>query len=71
LFGIIPCPRHRLPKFNSKTKLLTGKNENWNLLNVALKIIGPTREQDICNYLMIFQIVCSFIALLIKYNLFY
>lgn len=70
LIGIIECPRHRLPSYNPDTKLLTGKKINWNLLNVALRITGPTREQDICNYLLIFQIFCSAVAFFIRYRLF-
>jgi len=69
LLGFIECPRHRLPKYDAKTNLLTGQKINLNLLNVALRIIGPSREQDICNYLLIFQIVCSFIAFFIRYTI--
>ena len=70
LIGIVPCSRHRLPKYNHNTRLLTGQKEHWNLLNVSLRILGPKREQDLCNILLIFQILCSTFALFIRFTLF-
>ena len=70
LIGIFPCPRHRLAKFDSNTKKLIGKKENMNLLNLFLIILGPKREQDICNIIIIFQIICNSIALFIRLSLF-
>ena len=70
LIGIFPCPRHRLAKFDANTKKLTGKKENMNLLNLSLIILGPKREQDICNIIIIFQVICNFIALFIRLSLF-
>jgi len=70
LIGIIPIARHRLPNFHKKDKTLTGLKEHWNLLNISLRIIGPTREQDICNYLLIFQILCSIFAYILRYFVF-
>ena len=70
LIGIFPCPRHRLAKFDPKTKKLVGKKENMNLLNLFLIIFGPKREQDICNIIILFQVICNFIALFIRLSLF-
>ena len=70
LIGIFPCPRHRLAKFDPKTKKLVGKKENMNLLNLFLIILGPKREQDICNIIILFQVICNFIALFIRLSLF-
>ena len=70
LIGIYPCPRHRLPQFDFKTKKLTGKKENMNLLNLFLIILGPKREQDICNIIIIFQIICNSIALIARLKIF-
>ena len=70
LIGIYPCPRHRLPKFDYKSKTLSGKSENMNLLNLFLRILGPKREQDICNIIIIFQIICNAIALTVRLSLF-
>ena len=70
LIGIYPCPRHRLAKYDPNTKKLIGKKENMNLLNLFLIILGPKREQDICNIIIIFQIICNFMALFIRLSLF-
>lgn len=70
LIGIFPCPRHRLAKFDVKTKKLYGKKENMNLLNLFLIIFGPQREQDICNIIIIFQIICNAIALAVRLSVF-
>ena len=70
LIGIVPCSRHRLPKYDHKTRLLIGQKEHWNLLNVSLRVLGPKREQDLCNILLIFQIICSTFALFIRFTLF-
>ena len=70
LIGIYSCPRHRLPKFDFKTKTLSGKSENMNLLNLFLRILGPKREQDICNIIIIFQIICNASALIVRLSLF-
>ena len=70
LIGIYQCPRHRLPKFDFKTKTLSGKIENMNLLNLFLRILGPKREQDICNIIIIFQIICNTCALIVRLSLF-
>ena len=70
LIGIYECPRHRLAKFDVKTKKLIGKKENMNLLNLFLIILGPTREQDICNIIIIFQIICNTIALSFRLSIF-
>lgn len=67
LFGIIPCPRHRLPTYNAKTYLLYSKTDQWNLLNQGLRLIGPTREQDLCNITLIFQGICSALVFIIIY----
>lgn len=70
LLGIVPIARHRLPKYDHKTRLLTGQKEHWNLLNIALRILGPQREQDICNHLLIFQIICSILAISLRFTIF-
>jgi UDP-N-acetylglucosamine--dolichyl-phosphate N-acetylglucosaminephosphotransferase len=70
LIGIFPCPRHRLAKFDANTKKLRGKKENMNLLNLLLIILGPKREQDISNIIILFQVICNFIALFIRLSLF-
>lgn len=57
LFHLIPCPRHRLPKFNASTGLLDASVTEWtsppspltanalNLLN-ALQLVRLTKNED-------------------------
>ena len=40
LFGIYPCPRHRLAKYHVKEDKIEGVPENMNLLNLSLRILG-------------------------------
>jgi UDP-N-acetylglucosamine--dolichyl-phosphate N-acetylglucosaminephosphotransferase len=48
LFHIIPCPRHRLPKFNASTGLLDASVTEWtippsSLVTVALELLHKLR----------------------------
>ena len=67
LIGIIPCPRHRLPRLNTKTMKLEGIKQNLNLVNWWLIIFGPKTEERLCIELLIFQIICGIFAYIIKY----
>ena len=78
LFKVIPCPRHRLPKFNSKTGCMEPstfvyendeKKEGVNrtVINLALQICGPMTERDLCVLLLSLQVVCCSMGLFIRY----
>nr|GMC80094.1 UDP-N-acetylglucosamine--dolichyl-phosphate N-acetylglucosaminephosphotransferase [Ipomoea batatas] len=54
LAGIIPCPRHRLPKFDPQMRLLTGTNDGT-LVNFFLRQFGRMSEQTLCVVLLLFQ----------------
>ncbi|KAK6791256.1 hypothetical protein RDI58_010337 [Solanum bulbocastanum] len=54
LAGIVPCPRHRLPKFDPQTGLLTGTNDGT-LVNLFLRQLGRMSEQSLCVTLLVFQ----------------
>ncbi|KAH0682355.1 hypothetical protein KY285_022152 [Solanum tuberosum] len=54
LAGIVPCPRHRLPKFDPQTGLLTGTNDGT-LVNLFLRQLGRMSEQSLCVALLVFQ----------------
>ena len=77
LFKLIPCPKHRLPKFNCQTGLMEpsrvmhGKREvvNMTLINACLQICGPMSEQQLCIVLLSFQSVCCAMGLYFRYNL--
>jgi UDP-N-acetylglucosamine--dolichyl-phosphate N-acetylglucosaminephosphotransferase len=75
LFKIVPCPRHRLPKFNSTTGLLepstvepTSKRSNLTLINLFLVLFGPMKEKKLVQSLIFFQIFCCFFAFYIRYG---
>lgn len=57
LFKIVPCPRHRLPRFEPSSGLLHA-TPNWNLVNLALHLFGPCTEQMLCIRLLAFQGAC-------------
>ncbi|XP_022153904.1 UDP-N-acetylglucosamine--dolichyl-phosphate N-acetylglucosaminephosphotransferase [Momordica charantia] len=64
LFGFVACPRHRLPRFDSQTGLLTGTNDGT-LVNFFLRIFGRKTEKSLCTHLLVFQgIFCCFCFLL-------
>lgn len=64
LSGYIPCPRHRLPRFDPQTGLLTGTNDGT-LVNFFLRKLGRKSEKSLCIYLLIFQgIACCFCFML-------
>eukprot|EP01059_Diplonema_ambulator_P000797 TRINITY_DN10642_c0_g1_i1.p1 TRINITY_DN10642_c0_g1~~TRINITY_DN10642_c0_g1_i1.p1 ORF type:complete len:397 (+),score=71.18 TRINITY_DN10642_c0_g1_i1:55-1245(+) len=79
LFGIIPCPRHRVPKWNPATDKLspsyaTPNCINLTVLNVMLLITGPLKEGQLTKALILFQAGCSLIGFAIRYyvaSLFY
>uniref|UniRef100_A0A803KZD4 UDP-N-acetylglucosamine--dolichyl-phosphate N-acetylglucosaminephosphotransferase n=1 Tax=Chenopodium quinoa TaxID=63459 RepID=A0A803KZD4_CHEQI len=52
--GIIPCPRHRLPRFDPQTGLLTG-TKNGTLVNFCLRRFGRMYEQSLCIVLLSIQ----------------
>ncbi|KAI4386542.1 hypothetical protein MLD38_004469 [Melastoma candidum] len=64
LAGIVPCPRHRLPRFNPQTGLLTGTNDGT-LVNFFLRLFGRKTEKSLCILLLVFQALgCCFCFLL-------
>ncbi|ESQ33346.1 hypothetical protein EUTSA_v10007732mg [Eutrema salsugineum] len=64
LAGIVKCPRHRLPKFDPATGLLTGTKDGT-LINVYLRIFGRKSEKYLCIHLLVFQaLACAFCFLL-------
>lgn len=68
LLKIVPCPRHRLPKFDPETGLLTGSND-YNLVNLFLRLFGPCTEQTLCIRLLSFQALSTVLCFTIHYVL--
>eukprot|EP01056_Protomagalhaensia_sp_Gyna25_P000053 Protomagalhaensia_sp_Gyna_25__52@NODE_1024_length_2276_cov_107_556996_g816_i0_p1_GENE_NODE_1024_length_2276_cov_107_556996_g816_i0NODE_1024_length_2276_cov_107_556996_g816_i0_p1_ORF_typecomplete_len412_score66_02Glycos_transf_4/PF00953_21/4_3e03Glycos_transf_4/PF00953_21/4_2e43_NODE_1024_length_2276_cov_107_556996_g816_i05701805 len=67
LFGLIPCPRHRVPILDEKTGRLV-PSPSWTMINVALRIFGPLGERDLVHLLLGFQVACGILALGIRYS---
>ncbi|KAE9455913.1 hypothetical protein C3L33_12191, partial [Rhododendron williamsianum] len=59
LSGYIPCPRHRLPRFDPQTGLLTGTNDGT-LVNLFLRQFGRKSENSLCILLLVFQFFTSY-----------
>ncbi|GJQ12081.1 hypothetical protein GpartN1_g3872.t1 [Galdieria partita] len=66
LIGIVPCPRHRLPRLNRQTGKLEAIRSNLNLVNLTLWIIGPLTERQLCIVLCSFQAFCCAMGLLLR-----
>ena len=67
LFGVIHCPRHRLPKFNLRTYQLECVHNHYTLINAFLRLGGPCNEQQACNVLLLVQFVCCGVGLILRY----
>ncbi|WIA39837.1 hypothetical protein OEZ86_013287 [Tetradesmus obliquus] len=59
LFGLVFCPRHRLPVFDPATGLLRPKDApDWNLVNLTLQLFGPCSENALCVRILVMQGAC-------------
>lgn len=103
LFHLVPCPRHRLPKFSAETDLLYPSRtiivkkemnilnklivelftlfrlvdrvedkdsitlNNFTLINFFLIKFGPMTEVRLTSYLLLYQLMCTGVAFLIRY----
>eukprot|EP00268_Persea_americana_P031973 TRINITY_DN3128_c0_g2_i4.p1 TRINITY_DN3128_c0_g2~~TRINITY_DN3128_c0_g2_i4.p1 ORF type:complete len:466 (-),score=45.23 TRINITY_DN3128_c0_g2_i4:395-1678(-) len=68
LLKIIPCPRHRLPKFDPQTGLLTGTKDGT-LVNLFLRMFGRCSENALCIRLLIFQALSCLFCFWLRYVL--
>ncbi|KAJ8602988.1 hypothetical protein CTAYLR_001504 [Chrysophaeum taylorii] len=83
LFGMRPCPRHRLPSFdpvtgrlrasrvNDRADLVPPHRDSFNLtlINAALRICGPLTEPALATILVVFQLLCCIAALALRFSL--
>lgn len=76
LFKIVPCPRHRLPKYNAYSGLLEpstvtpeSTRSNYTLINLCLVIFGPMKESHLVLMLLAFQVLCCGLTFYIRYGL--
>lgn len=77
LFGVYPCPRHRLPKFDAATNTVSpstfeykGKTyANLTLICLVLRIAGPLHERALVLVLMAIQTLACAAGLWLRYAL--
>ncbi|GMH32962.1 hypothetical protein BSKO_00796 [Bryopsis sp. KO-2023] len=55
LFKWVPCPRHRLARYEPETRLLHA-TPNWNLINLTLRVFGPCTEEMLCARILAMQV---------------
>ncbi|EFA78236.1 hypothetical protein PPL_08887 [Heterostelium album PN500] len=67
LFGLIPCPRHRVPRFNASTGKMEAIPTNLTIINLCLMIFGPMTEKRLCLTLLAFQGLCCAAGFGIRY----
>jgi len=70
LFGLVPCPRHRLPAVNEKTQLLEPSKvapgddrPNMTIICLVLRVFGTMRERSLTIVLLIIQALFSVLGL--------
>ena len=68
LFKIVPCPRHRLPRFDPATGLLH-PTPNMNVVNLMLRLLGPCTEFWLCMRILIWQVACCVAAFVARHAL--
>ncbi|XP_041028637.1 LOW QUALITY PROTEIN: UDP-N-acetylglucosamine--dolichyl-phosphate N-acetylglucosaminephosphotransferase-like [Juglans microcarpa x Juglans regia] len=68
LSGLVPYPRHRLPRFDSKTGQLTGTNDGT-LVSFLLRLLGRMSEKSLCIVLLLFQASACCLCFVLRYYL--
>lgn len=68
LFKLVPCPRHRLPKFDPQTGKLTA-TPNWNLVNLMLQVRGPCTEEQLCRSILWLQALSCVMSFVLRHAL--
>jgi len=69
LLGCVFCPRHRLPRYDTKTGLLHGIKSHMNLINLILLVTGPMQESTLCLVVLFVQAVACSFAFALRYAL--
>eukprot|EP00744_Colponema_vietnamica_P012871 GILI01018055.1.p1 GENE.GILI01018055.1~~GILI01018055.1.p1 ORF type:complete len:419 (+),score=70.69 GILI01018055.1:59-1315(+) len=67
LFHLIPCPRHRVPKWDPKRDVLVN-SKNYTILNAILLITGDLHEKRLTQVTILFQVVCCLLGFLVRYG---
>jgi UDP-N-acetylglucosamine--dolichyl-phosphate N-acetylglucosaminephosphotransferase len=75
LFGLYPCPRHRLPAVDPATGKLVPSTFEWQgrrvpnmtLLCAVLRVTGPLHERDLVRVVLALQTASCALGLLVRY----
>lgn len=68
LFGVVVCPRHRVPTWNPKTNLLSNSH-NYTILNVILYYAGDMHEAKLTWAVLKCQVAACVMGFIIRYVL--
>lgn len=68
LFGIVPCPRHRVPRFDERDGKMHNSG-NYTLLNLILFICGPLHERTLTIVTLALQVACCAFGFFVRYKL--
>lgn len=68
LFHLVPCPKHRLARYDPDTRLLHA-TPNWNLINLTLKLMGPCPEEVLCGRILAMQVASCALGFLGRWAL--
>lgn len=66
LFGVVVCPRHRVPLWNPATDRLEN-SRNYTVLNAVLAIAGPLPEAALTRYLLLVQAASCALGFVIRF----
>lgn len=60
LFGIVACPRHRVPQWDHNADVLCNSH-NYTILNAILYVTGPLHERTLTRVVLFIQVItCLF-----------
>ncbi|KAK7200503.1 UDP-N-acetylglucosamine-dolichyl-phosphate N-acetylglucosaminephosphotransferase [Novymonas esmeraldas] len=68
LFGIVVCPRHRVPTWNPSTNLLSNSH-NYTILNVVLYFCGDMHEARLTWVILRCQVIACVLGFVVRYVL--
>lgn len=66
LFHLVPCPRHRIPKYDDRKGKLVSSG-NFTILNLLLELFGPMTERQLCIAMIVVQDICCVLGFVVRY----
>eukprot|EP00026_Physarum_polycephalum_P010711 Phypoly_transcript_10886.p1 GENE.Phypoly_transcript_10886~~Phypoly_transcript_10886.p1 ORF type:complete len:392 (+),score=43.03 Phypoly_transcript_10886:127-1176(+) len=66
LFHLVPCPRHRIPKYDDRLGKLV-PTPNYTILNLLLTVFGPMTERQLCITMILVQDICCILGFVVRY----